>query len=366
MPLGNGERYYSSGLGRFIQQDSFTGYLDETASLNRYSYVHNNPTRFTDPSGHEVQEGLVNESKHDAAIAQAERMIDSVPGVPVGVGLDLRYLTGVSASIGIGLWSKAYQVDRRNQMMIRGGANPANLPDPFTTALFDSTPVVGGALRAGFGIDPIEGRELSFDERMSEGAWAVLELELMVVEDLALARLAKGARVARLSQEVLAKTGTTGVRTTRKVLQEGTEEVVERTYRPGEVLPDGTIAGRGPGAAVYNDPDFYLPEMPIGPERQLKAAPERSQLVGEIDEIAGGGKPRTLNYGAGNNPMSGATNVDPRIDLLHVPGYDIVRIDPERLPFLDATFDEAVSLNAYGYNPLEVSELRRVLKSVFH
>jgi RHS repeat-associated protein len=51
-PLGNGERYYSASLGRFTQQDSFSGVLGETASLNRYSYGHNNPIINTDPSGH--------------------------------------------------------------------------------------------------------------------------------------------------------------------------------------------------------------------------------------------------------------------------------------------------------------------------
>jgi RHS repeat-associated protein len=51
-PLGNGERYYSASLGRFTQQDSFTGMLDEAASLNRYSYANGNPLMYTDPSGH--------------------------------------------------------------------------------------------------------------------------------------------------------------------------------------------------------------------------------------------------------------------------------------------------------------------------
>src|SRR5882724_2621933 len=53
MPLGNGERYYAPGLGRFIQQDSFTGMVAMAQSMNRYAYVHSNPLRFTDPSGHE-------------------------------------------------------------------------------------------------------------------------------------------------------------------------------------------------------------------------------------------------------------------------------------------------------------------------
>lgn len=56
MPLGNGERYYSPGLGSFIQQDSFSGMAMMAQSLNRYSYAHNNPMRFSDPTGHLADE----------------------------------------------------------------------------------------------------------------------------------------------------------------------------------------------------------------------------------------------------------------------------------------------------------------------
>src|SRR5262249_30629761 len=51
MPLGNGERYYSSELGRFIQQDSVFGKPEFPLSMNRYAYVQNNPLGYTDPTG---------------------------------------------------------------------------------------------------------------------------------------------------------------------------------------------------------------------------------------------------------------------------------------------------------------------------
>jgi RHS repeat-associated protein len=44
-------RYYSPGLGRFISRDPLFGSLGSPLSLNRYSYVLNNPTNLTDPSG---------------------------------------------------------------------------------------------------------------------------------------------------------------------------------------------------------------------------------------------------------------------------------------------------------------------------
>ena len=55
MALGNGERYYSPAYARFIQQDSFAGNPMNPQSLNRFSYAHNNPNKYTDPSGHWVE-----------------------------------------------------------------------------------------------------------------------------------------------------------------------------------------------------------------------------------------------------------------------------------------------------------------------
>jgi RHS repeat-associated protein len=47
-------RYYEPGAGRFLQQDSFRGSTLAPPSLHRYVYVHNNPVRYVDPTGHSV------------------------------------------------------------------------------------------------------------------------------------------------------------------------------------------------------------------------------------------------------------------------------------------------------------------------
>ena len=46
-----GARWYDSTIGRFIQADSIVPNLANPQSLNRYSYVRNNPLRLVDPSG---------------------------------------------------------------------------------------------------------------------------------------------------------------------------------------------------------------------------------------------------------------------------------------------------------------------------
>lgn len=45
-------RYYDPELGRFIQPDDIIPDLSDPQSYNRYSYVRNDPLRYTDPTGH--------------------------------------------------------------------------------------------------------------------------------------------------------------------------------------------------------------------------------------------------------------------------------------------------------------------------
>jgi RHS repeat-associated protein len=54
MALGNGERYYSPTLARFIQQDRLAGQTDSPQTLNRFGYTINNPYKYTDPTGNEI------------------------------------------------------------------------------------------------------------------------------------------------------------------------------------------------------------------------------------------------------------------------------------------------------------------------
>ena len=48
-------RYYDATIGRFISADTIVQNPTNPQSLNRYSYVLNNPLKYTDPSGLEVK-----------------------------------------------------------------------------------------------------------------------------------------------------------------------------------------------------------------------------------------------------------------------------------------------------------------------
>ncbi|MBP2114943.1 RHS repeat domain-containing protein [Paenibacillus silagei] len=45
-------RYYDPSLGRFLNEDTVEGQIDNPLSLNLYTYVENNPLKYIDPSGH--------------------------------------------------------------------------------------------------------------------------------------------------------------------------------------------------------------------------------------------------------------------------------------------------------------------------
>ncbi|WP_158594070.1 RHS repeat-associated core domain-containing protein [Cohnella faecalis] len=45
-------RYYDPSIGRFINEDSYEGQIDNPLTLNLYTYVGNNPLIYSDPSGH--------------------------------------------------------------------------------------------------------------------------------------------------------------------------------------------------------------------------------------------------------------------------------------------------------------------------
>ena len=64
-------RYYNPTTGRSISRDSFAGRKSDPLSLNLYTYCHNNPILYFDPSGHNIFEDCV-----DACANWCENRID--------------------------------------------------------------------------------------------------------------------------------------------------------------------------------------------------------------------------------------------------------------------------------------------------
>jgi RHS repeat-associated protein len=67
-------RWYSPSLGRFVQADTLVPDLFDPQSLNRYSYVLNNPLKYVDPSGH-----ILLESPEDPVIPSPDHPDNPAP-----------------------------------------------------------------------------------------------------------------------------------------------------------------------------------------------------------------------------------------------------------------------------------------------
>ncbi|MDE6088139.1 MAG: hypothetical protein K2G25_07105, partial [Oscillospiraceae bacterium] len=52
-------RYYQASIGRFTQRDTVTGKIGDPLTLNLYTYAHNNPVLYFDPSGHFIITALL-------------------------------------------------------------------------------------------------------------------------------------------------------------------------------------------------------------------------------------------------------------------------------------------------------------------
>jgi RHS repeat-associated protein len=112
-------RYYVPSLGRFASADTLVPDPTNPQSFNRYSYVHNNPLIYTDPTGHWIESawdvfnvGLGLYSLQDnlsqgnygwAAVDVAGLVVDAtalaVPIVPGGVSSALKAARGVDAAV---------------------------------------------------------------------------------------------------------------------------------------------------------------------------------------------------------------------------------------------------------------------------
>jgi hypothetical protein len=104
-------RFYSQSLGRFLQPDTIIPNVSVPQTWNRYSYAINNPTKFTDPSGHFIETAFdvamilvdvadiakngLNVSNGAALVLDVAAVI--IPGVPAVAGLTIKAAKAANA-----------------------------------------------------------------------------------------------------------------------------------------------------------------------------------------------------------------------------------------------------------------------------
>lgn len=77
-----GARWYDAGLGRFLSPDTIIPDPANPQSFNRYSYVYNNPVKYTDSTGHCAEFG------DDACWSEYDRLKHDCPECETTVTAD--------------------------------------------------------------------------------------------------------------------------------------------------------------------------------------------------------------------------------------------------------------------------------------
>ena len=131
-------RYYDPELGRFIQPDDVIQDLSNPQSYNRYSYVLNNPLRYTDPTGH---------GPNDYTGASGRAMLQDEDAEATRIVQSARQSAGTMATVG--------------------------------RTVAEMNPIVGaanGTIGAATGKDAITGEKLATGARVLAGIGAVASL----------------------------------------------------------------------------------------------------------------------------------------------------------------------------------------------
>ncbi|MBW7477851.1 hypothetical protein K0T92_24380, partial [Paenibacillus oenotherae] len=116
-------RWYDPSMGQFISKDTYEGQIDNPLTMNLYTYVHNNPSKFIDPSGHVVEtivdiasigwsayELYENPSWGNAGFLLwdiAATLLPFVPGSYVAKGTKMLMKADVFAKARTGVWAKS-------------------------------------------------------------------------------------------------------------------------------------------------------------------------------------------------------------------------------------------------------------------
>jgi RHS repeat-associated protein len=89
-----GARYYNAELARFTSQDPWGGKLSDPQTLNKYSYVLNNPLNFIDPTGEKVELVARKVKNLDNAVHTYLRI---TPDNPEDFGIDEEFIFTLGA-----------------------------------------------------------------------------------------------------------------------------------------------------------------------------------------------------------------------------------------------------------------------------
>ena len=219
-----GARYYDPDLGRFITQDTYLGEVGTPPSLHRYLYAYSNPTVFVDLYGHSSKD--VGEKGNKGIVDRISDWIGEKAGnwfTKKRGDYQAKYARRIAEATG----EDPDQAETEERQEAR---EIGNVVAQRASAM--SKPVVEGV--AGYATGKA-GEAVAEVGVVKKGLGKITQ----TIEDTTGALVTK---VKNLFRE-------------RKAVENVVEDV-NLTYRPGDILPDGKVAGHGPGAALRDGPEF--------------------------------------------------------------------------------------------------------------
>jgi len=126
-------RWYDAALGRFVQADTIVSDPGNPQSLNRYTYVYDNPVKYTDPTGMFTEKELVDWGAY--TYSELERLWRTNPDwyrllLVAQLGDSVRSFSKNGSTFGSGCFTR----DNSGKLMIAGEMtlNELHLPGQFT------------------------------------------------------------------------------------------------------------------------------------------------------------------------------------------------------------------------------------------
>ncbi len=240
-------RYFDPNFGRFLTQDSYLGQLDNPPSLHRYFYGHANPTRYVDPSGHDAfQIEMQMAGYGKSAPTWGERFLAAWPGAIAGTVVEgLEGTARLAVRVFASMQRPGSHTDVINQQIPdlkrlgKDDVEALKKEGRFYRDTLANLPETGpAALEAA--------AELGPEGSASAVASATVTTLGTIEGGVALTR---GA--SRVAGRAFARAATAA-----EAAPVESVFVPRKTYAIGERLPDGRLAGVGPGAALRDGPEF--------------------------------------------------------------------------------------------------------------
>ena len=265
-------RYYDPFTASFTQADSFLGAIDDPPSLHRYQYANANPTMFVDPSGN---------------VAVIDNFLGGALSTVIGFGVTCA-TKGCAAYM-----PEDAAVDFSLGFASSGLSGLKALKYAKDASLLANTAKIGGRVAAQYGVGfagevtrhELKGEEYTVEEVSQQ---AVVGALIGEAGDLGAKAVRAGARqVSSLLSKSESGTAKFLTREVSSFLPDSlslpfapSTGAVEQGYRLGERMPNGLVAGDGPGAALMNAPRRPGGYQTLDVDAYRRMSPSSSRAVG--------------------------------------------------------------------------------------